>query len=115
MRKLILTEFITLDEVIQNPHLWSFDYWNEEIAKFKRDGLFNCGGLVLGRITYNGFADTWPSMEDKFADRMNSIPKYVVSQTLKSATWNDTTIVNNNFEQEIIKIKQSDGKDLLIS
>ncbi len=93
MRKVVVSEYVTLDGVMEDPGGaekskhggWSFQFWNEEAAKFKFDELFASDYLLLGRVTYQGFAKAWPSMKDDtgFAARMNSIPKYVVSRTLK--------------------------------
>lgn len=84
MSKLLVTEFMTLDGIMEAPEKWSFPFWNEVAAKFKHDELFATGALLLGRLTYETFAAAWPSRSDRegFADRMNSLPKYVVSTTL---------------------------------
>ena len=83
MRKVVVTEFLTLDGVMEAPHLWSFPYWNDEIEKFKHDELWASDAQLLGRVTYQGFAAAWPSRTDEFADRLNDLPKYVVSTTLR--------------------------------
>ena len=77
MRKVIVSEYVSLDGVMEEPG-WTMPYWNDEIAKFKFDELFTSDALLLGRVTYQGFAKAWPSMTDEegFADRMNSLPKY---------------------------------------
>src|SRR5919199_380557 len=93
MRKVVVTEYVTLDGVIENP-TWTGPYWNDEIAKFKFDELFESDALLLGRVTYEGFAKAWPSMTDEqgFADRMNSLPKHVASRTLETTEWNASLI-----------------------
>lgn len=85
MSKVIVSEFMTLDGVMEAPEKWSFPFWNEEAAKFKTDELFASDAHLLGRVTYQGFAAAWPSRTDEegFADRMNSLPKFVVSTTLE--------------------------------
>ncbi len=103
MRKVIVSEYVTLDGVMEDPGGgekskhggWSFQFWSEEAAKYKFDELFACGALLLGRVTYQGFAKAWPSIKDEagFADRMNSLPKYVVSTTLKEAEWNNSKLI----------------------
>ena len=77
MRKLVVSEFVTLDGVAEEPGKWSFPFWNEEISKFKFDELFSSDALLLGRVTYQGFAAAWPTMTDDagYAKRMNSLPK----------------------------------------
>jgi dihydrofolate reductase len=89
MRKVVVAEFVSLDGVMEAPEEWSFQFWNDEIAKFKRDELFASDTHLLGRVTYQIFAGAWPSRTDRegFADRMNGLPKYVVSTTLKKAEW----------------------------
>ena len=92
MRKVVVSEFVSLDGVMEDPGGaeqfahggWTRPYWTDDIGKFKFDELFAIDALLLGRVTYQGFAAAWPSMKDEagFADRMNSLPKYVVSKTL---------------------------------
>jgi len=85
MRKLVVSEFVTLDRVAEEPGKWSFPFWNEEIGKFKFDELFSSNALLLGRVTYQGFAKAWPPMTDEagYGKRMNGFPKHVVSRTLE--------------------------------
>lgn len=85
MRKVIVSEFVTLDGVMEAPDKWQFPFWNDETGKLKVDELFASDALLLGRVTYQEFAKAWPSITDEegFADRMNSLPKFVASTTLK--------------------------------
>ncbi len=119
MRKIVVSEYVTLDGVMEDPGGggWSFPFWNEEAAKFKFDELFVSDALLLGRVTYEGFAQAWPSMTDEmgFADRMNSLPKYVVSRTLSQGTWNNTTLIKGNPVEEIARLKQQPGLDILVA
>ncbi len=117
MRKIIATEYVTLDGVMEAPNLWSFDFWNEEAAQFKHEELFTSDALLLGRITYEGFASAWPAMTGTgdFGERMNSIAKYVVSTTLKKADWNNTTIIKENVVDELKKLKKQSGMNILLS
>ena len=99
MRKVVVSEFVSLDGVIEDPGgaekskhgAWTMQYWNDEIGKFKLDEIFASDALLLGRVTYQGFAAAWPSRTDEqgFAQWMNSIPKYVVSTTVKQLDWNN--------------------------
>jgi len=116
MRKVVVTEFITLDGVIEAPHEWSFPYWGDEIAKFKLDETFASNALLLGRVTYLAFAESWPDRTDDsgFADRFNSLPKYVVTTTLTEGSWNNSHIIRDNVVAEIEKLKQGSGGDLVI-
>lgn len=118
MRKITVTEFITLDGVIEAPNEWSFPYWNEGISKIKLDELMGASAQLLGRVTYDGFAAAWPKMEDDpagFGRKMNSMPKYVVSATLKSADWTNSTIIRGDIAGEIAKLKQADGGEILVA
>jgi dihydrofolate reductase len=109
--------FLTLDGVMEDPQNWSFPYWNDEIAKFKKDELFATDAHLLGRVTYEVFAAAWPSRADEagFADRMNGLPKYVVSTTLEKAEWNNSTIIKENIAEEVSKLKQQPGQDILVA
>lgn len=119
MRKIVVSEYLTLDGVMEDPGGggWSFPFWNEEAAKYKFDELFASDALLLGRVTYEGFAQAWPSMTDEmgFADRMNSLPKYVVSRTLSKGTWNNTTLIKENPVEELSRLKQKSGLDILVA
>jgi dihydrofolate reductase len=115
--KIVVTEFLTLDGVMEAPNEWSFPYWGDDIAKLKLDELFAADAHLLGRVTYEGFAAAWPSMTDEagFADRMNGLPKYVVSTTLKKAEWNNSHIIKKNVVEEVSKLKQQPGGDALVA
>lgn len=117
MRKVVVTMFLTLDGVIEAPEKWSFAYWDDDTEKFKTAELFAADAHLLGRVTYQGFAAAWPSMTDEtgFADRMNSLPKYVVSTTLEKAEWNNSTIIKENIAEEVSKLKQQPGQDILVA
>jgi dihydrofolate reductase len=94
MGKLTATCFITLDNVVQDPHLWSGAYQSEDTGELNDAVLREADAMVLGRETYEGFAAAWPQRSgDPFSDKFNSMPKYVVSTTLRTADWNNTTIL----------------------
>jgi dihydrofolate reductase len=116
MRKIVVTEFMTLDGVMQAPEKWSLQYYNDEIGKFKRDELFATGALLLGRVTYETFAAAWPSRSDPegFADRMNSLPKYVLSSTLQEVAWTNSRLIKGNAVDAISKLKQEPGQDIVV-
>ena len=125
MRKVVVTEYVTLDGVFEDPGGgegtthggWSFQFWSEEAAKYKFDELFASDALLLGRVTYEGFAKAWPTMKDagEFAERMNSIPKYVVSTTLKELEWNNSHLLKGNIAEEVARLKQQEGQDILVA
>jgi dihydrofolate reductase len=115
MRKIVVSTMISLDGVMENPQNWSFDYWNDEIQQYAYDQLFASDALIMGRVTYDGFAEAWSSRAgaDAFADRMNSLPKYVASRTANlPLTWNSTQI-KGDIAQEITALKQQSGQDIL--
>jgi len=124
VRKLIASEFVTLDGVMQAPvhephpdgkNAWALRYTGEDQQRFKADELFDAGAVLLGRVTYEMFAAFWPTApkDEGFADRMNVIPKYVVSKNLKTAAWQNTTIINNPAE-EIAALKRQPGGDVVL-
>jgi dihydrofolate reductase len=115
MRKLVVSEFVSLDGVMEEPS-WTAPYWNDEIATFKYDELFASDALLLGRVTYQGFAAAWPSRTDEqgYADRMNSLPKYVVSTTLDKAEWNNTRLIKTNVAGQVSELKQQSGGNILL-
>jgi dihydrofolate reductase len=126
MGNVVVTEFITLDGVIQDPGGsgemerggWSFEYnRGEEGDKFKLDELNASDAQLLGRITYEGFAAAWPKMQDDagFADKMNSMPKYVVSTTITDPEWENTTVISDNVPDEVAKLRDQHDGDILIA
>ena len=117
MTRIVVTEFIALDGVIEEPR-WTFQFERGPAGlSFKSDELFASVALLLGRVTYQGFAQAWPSMDTgDFGKRMNSIPKYVVSSTMTEAeaTWGSTTVIGGDVVAEITKLKAQPGGDLLV-
>jgi dihydrofolate reductase len=114
MRKIVITEFMSLDGVMEEP-AWTFPYWNDEIAKFKGEESSASDALLLGRVTYQGFAAAWPQSKDEGADYFNSVRKYVVSKTLEEPLeWSNSTLINDNVVEEITNLKQLDGKDITV-
>jgi dihydrofolate reductase len=124
MSKIVAAEYVTLDGVMQDPGGvgeierggWSNRYWNDELAKLQTELLFASDALLLGRITYEGFAAAWPDMEHEqgeFANKMNTMPKYVASRTLKSTGWN-ATLLEGDVPVAVAKLKQQSDQVLLI-
>jgi dihydrofolate reductase len=106
MGKLIESTFVTLDGVIENPQNWGPPYWDADHTAYNRKLLFDADALLLGRRTYEGFAQVWPARGgDDFTDRINSMPKYVASRTLKDATWN-STVLEGETAEAVAKLKQ---------
>jgi dihydrofolate reductase len=119
MRKVIVSEFMTLDGVIHAPHEWSFGFWSDDIGAYKQAELFAADALLLGRITYEGFAEAWPGRTDEagFADRINGMQKLLASTTLKpgEATWNNTTLLSGDAAAAVKEHRERDGGDILLT
>lgn len=119
-----MSEFITLDGVMEGPGKadgftcagWTEEYGNVDILKYKHHELIHADTLLLGRITYEGFASVWPTIEGagEFGEKMNSMPKYVVSTTLENLDWNNSTLINDDIEETIKKLQTEDGRDILV-
>jgi dihydrofolate reductase len=123
MGKIAITEFVSLDGVMEAPgggedyehQGWTFEISRgEEGDKFKLDEAFASEALLLGRTTYEGFAAAWPSMEGEFADKFNGMPKYVVSSTLSEPEWNNTTVLGGELVEEVTKLKQALGGEITV-
>lgn len=112
MRKLVVSEFISLDGVVENP-AWTMPYWADDIAAFKGEEQMAAELLLLGRVTYEGFAAAWPNSTDEGAAEMNAMPKWVASNTLSSATWN-AHIIAGDVPTFVQSLKDGDGGDILV-
>ena len=116
MRKVVAGLFISLDGVVESPDKWSFDHFDEGMMIEMQSQLDAQDTILLGRVTYQEWASYWPTSTDEpFASYINNIPKYVVSSTLEKATWNNSTLISENLEEEIGKLKQQSGKHIGIS
>ena len=115
MAKIVVTEFVSLDGVMQAPGGEDFKYpgWTFEFDRgddgnqFKVDETMEADALLLGRITYESFAGAWPSRDGEFADKFNAMPKYVVSSTLDNPEWNNTTVLKGDAAEEAAKLKEA--------
>src|SRR6266571_5218269 len=105
MGRIVVTEFVSLDGVMEDPG---------EGDQFKLDETRDSAALLLGRVTYEGFAEAWPSREGEFADKFNNMPKYVVSSTLDAPEWNNTTVLKGNVADEVSKLKQEYEGDIVV-
>jgi dihydrofolate reductase len=123
MGKIVVTEFISVDGVIEDPG-GAEDYehggWSlqidrgEEGDKFKLDETAASDALLLGRVTYEGFAAAWPSREGDFADKFNTMPKFVVSRTMDEPAWNNSTVINGDVAAEVGKLKERFANDVVV-
>lgn len=138
MRKLIVSEFVTLDGVMEapggepgHPHSgWVFDFMGPEQLRYKLDEVLEAESLLIGRVTYESFAAAWPQRSERkpgevaagaeddmhvFADKMNAMPKHVVSTTLKDPKWNNTTVIGEEVVAEIKRLKKGNGGLILVA
>ena len=123
MARIVVTEFVSLDGVVEDPGGsedfkfggWSFEFdRGAEGNQFKLDETRNSAALLLGRTTYEGFADAWPSREGEFADIFNSLPKYVVSSTLKDPEWTNTTVLDGDVVEAVSKLREGSDGDIVV-
>jgi dihydrofolate reductase len=123
MGRIVVTEFVSLDGVMEDPGGsedfvhggWTFEInRGEEGDKFKLDEALEADALLLGRVTYEGFAEAWPSREGEFADKFNSMPKYVVSSTLDEAEWNNSTVLKGDVVEEVSTLRQGADGDIVV-
>jgi dihydrofolate reductase len=127
MRRLVVSEFVTADGVMDGPgddagaprKMWAFGFdRGDEGNKFKVDELMASDALLLGRVTYEGFAKAWPGRTDEagFADKFNNMPKYVVSSTLSEPLeWSNSHLLKGDLVDEVNKLKQQDGGDIMVN
>jgi dihydrofolate reductase len=123
MGKIIVTEFVSLDGVIEDPGGaegfehggWSFEFdRGEDGDKFKLDEALESDALLLGRVTYQGFAEAWPSRDGEFADKFNQMPKYVVSSTVDGSEWSNSTVLGGDVVEEVSKLRQTQDGDIVV-
>jgi dihydrofolate reductase len=121
--RIIVTEFVSLDGVMEDPggaEGFKYGGWSFEIDrgaegdKFKLDEALDTEALLLGRVTYEGFAAAWPSRQGEFADKFNSMPKYVVSSTLDRAAWNNSTVLSGDVVEEVSELRRAVGGDIVV-
>jgi dihydrofolate reductase len=123
MGRIIVTEFVSLDGVMEAPGGgeafrhggWTFEInRGDEGDKFKLDETLSSEALLLGRVTYEGFAAAWPSREGEFADKFNTMPKYVVSSTLDEPEWNNSIVLKGDVKEEVARLKQEQDGDIVV-
>ena len=116
MRTIIVSTFVTLDGIMESPEKWSFDFHSEDTLTSALDLLLASDGLLLGRTTYEAFAASWPERQDPmgFADKMNRMPKHVVSTTLTDPTWGNTEVIADDVLERVHELKQGNGGHLLM-
>jgi dihydrofolate reductase len=123
MGRIVITEFVSLDGVMEDPGGaedfryggWTFEFdRGEEGNKFKLDETMQSEALLLGRVTYQGFAEAWPSREGEFADKFNTMPKYVVSSTLRDPSWTNTTVLDGDLVESVSRLKRERDGDVVV-
>lgn len=123
MRKLIVSEFVSLDGVMEapggeegHPHSgWVFDFMSPEQERFKLDEVLASEALLLGRVTCEGFAAEWPARGGEFADKMNGMPKFVASTTLTDLDWNNSALIRGDVPEAVAKLKEEEGGPILVA
>ena len=124
MGKLVVTEFVSVDGVFEDPGGaedyehggWTFEYdRGDDGNRFKLDEVMEAEVQLLGRVTYDGFAEAWPEREGEFADKLNNDPKYVVSTTLRDPAWQNTTVIGGDVPAQIAKLKDETGGVILVA
>jgi dihydrofolate reductase len=123
MRKLIATEFVSLDGVMEAPggepgyaHTnWVSDFMGAEEAEFKMGEVLDSEAHLLGRVTYESFAGAWPQRSGPMADKINAMPKYVATTTMDELEWNNSTVIEGDVAAGVAKLKQEDGGPLLVA
>jgi dihydrofolate reductase len=124
MAKVVVSQFVSVDGVIEDPGGsegwerggWAFKYERgPEGDKFKLDEVMASDALLLGRVTYDGFAQAWPSRTGEFADKFNNMAKYVVSSTMGEPEWSNTTVIRDDVAGAVAKLKQQPGGDILVN
>jgi dihydrofolate reductase len=120
MRKLVVSEWVTLDGVLDADTMeqWNIPYHSDDRGEYIKEGILASDAILLGRVTYEMLAAYWPTLRNNeygIADRLNSVPKYVVSSTLKKAEWNNSTIIKENVVEKITKLKQQPGQGIRIT
>jgi dihydrofolate reductase len=119
MRKVIASEFVSLDGVVESPDKWHFPYFNDEMGDAIGAAMATSDAMLMGRVLYEEWATFWPKQdpdENPVAARMNGVRKYVVSTTLEEPLeWNNSTLIGDNVAEEILRLKEQPGKDISIS
>lgn len=123
MRKLIVSEFVTLDGGMEAPggepghrHTgWVFDFMSPEQLRYKLDEVLEAESLLIGRVTYESFAGAWPKRSGEFADKMNAMPKHVVSTTLRDPEWNNSVVIKEDVMGEVAPLKEREGGPILVA
>jgi dihydrofolate reductase len=117
VRKIVAGLFVSLDGVVENPQDWHFPYFNDEMGESVGKSMSESDTMLLGRVTYEGFAEYWPQQGDDVpgAAHMNNIPKLVASTTLKSVEWQNSTLIKGDVAEELTKLKAQPGKNIGIT
>jgi dihydrofolate reductase len=112
--RLQVSEILTLDGVMEAPEQWVFQYMDQEIGEDVMAALQQTDAMLFGRKTFQEMAAAWPGRTGDMADRFNSVPKYVVSSTLRDVTWNNSHVIAGNIAEEVAKLKAQPGGILLV-
>jgi dihydrofolate reductase len=122
--KIVVSQFVSVDGVVEDPGGsegsehggWAFEFdRGEDGNQFKLDEVMASEALLLGPVTYEGFAEAWPSRTGDFADKFNTMPKYVVSTTLEEPEWNNSTVIDDDVAGEVARLREKPGGDVLVN
>jgi dihydrofolate reductase len=122
MGRIVVSEFVSLDGVMESPgggegfrhDAWTFEFDYGDGVQFKLDETMSSDALLLGRVTYEGFAEAWPSQEGDFADKLNAMPKHVVSTTLTNPEWDNSTVVRGDVVEAVADLKGQYPGDIVV-
>jgi len=118
MRKIVAGLYVSLDGVTESPEKWTFPYFNDEVGQVVGSQMAESDAILLGRRTYEEFAAYWPdrtAADDPFADYLNNTPKYVVSTTLTSLEWENSTLIQGDIADALTQLKEGPGKNISIT
>jgi len=117
MRRVIAFEYLTLDGIMESPEKWQFPYLSDDVNEVIKAQILEVDAILMGRVTYEIFAASWPSRTNNefgVADKLNAAPKFVVSETLEKAEWNNSTVITGDVEKRIAKLKELPGGDIAL-
>jgi dihydrofolate reductase len=115
MRKIVASLFVSLDSVVEAPEEWTFPYFNDEVGQAVGEAFASSDALLMGRFNYEDWAAVWPGRDGPLADTINTIRKYVVTSTLRTATWTNTSVITGDVGTQIRALKDQPGKDIAMS
>jgi dihydrofolate reductase len=114
MRKIVNSTFVSLDGIVNHMDRWHFDFVDEDTDTLALEQLRASDAMLMGRHTYDSYAAVWPERSDEYSDLINAVPKYVVSTTMTTAAWQNTTVLGGDLVEDVTHLKAQDGKNILM-